>query len=243
MRIAICDDMPDQLELVCSLVNDYIRIHNIDAEIRTFSHPDHLLKYCETENAQLYLLDVVMPMMSGVQLGQEIRILDREAQIIYVTTAPEYALDSFSVNPLNYLLKPLKKDKLFRTLDLAITKIRADEATVTVKSKNGLHTILIASVVCCEYVNHAVIYTLTNGETIVTMTIKGSFFEYMAPILADKRFIQPHSSFVINMSRVERLSREGFTLRGGAVVPVSGKLFSAVKNTYMDFRLRDEVTV
>lgn len=242
MKIAICDDMPDQLEIIFKLVGEYVKINNLNADIRTFLHPDNLLKYCEFENAQLYLLDVVMPMMSGVQLGQEIRVFDREAQIIYTTTAPEYALDSFSVNPLNYLIKPIEKDELFKTLDLAITKIKADEATITVKSKGGLHTISISSVVCCEYVNHSVKYTLANGETIETTTIKGSFSEYIAPILSDKRFIQPHSSFAVNMSRAERLSRDGFTMRGGEFVPVSGKLFSGVKNAYMDFRLRGEVT-
>ena len=69
MRIAICDDIPDQLETIFKMVNEYIKANNINAETRTFLHPDTLLEYCKTENAQLYLLDVVMPMMSGVQLG------------------------------------------------------------------------------------------------------------------------------------------------------------------------------
>lgn len=243
LTICICDDMPDQLEAVLKLVKEYVEIHSINADLRTFLHPDRLLHYCECANAQLYILDVVMPMMSGVQLGQEIRRLDREAQIIYTTTAPEYALDSFAVNPLNYLIKPIKKDVFFDTLDLALSKIKADEATITVKSKKGLHTIAIASVVYGEYINHSVKYRLSNGETIETTTIKGNFSEYMAPILSDKRFIQPHTSFVVNMSRVERLSRDGFTMRGGAFVPVSGKIFSEVKTAYLDFRLKGEVTI
>ncbi len=242
MKIVICDDIPEQLETTLELINEYVKNKNLSVDIRAFSHPDSLLRYCETENAQLYILDVIMPMMSGLQLGQEIRLLDLEAQIIYVTTAPEFALDSFSVNPLNYLIKPIEKDKLYSSLDLAITKIKADCATITVKTKNGLHTISIFSVVCGEYINHSVKYTLANGEMIETTTIKSNFSEYIAPILSDKRFIQPHSSFFVNMSRVERLSREGFIMHGGAFVPISGKLFSKVKSTYIDFRLKDEVT-
>ncbi|WMJ23001.1 LytTR family DNA-binding domain-containing protein [Paludicola sp. MB14-C6] len=243
MRIAICDDMPDQLEKIYELVSEYVQANHINADIKTFSHPDNLLRYCESENAQLYVLDIVMPMMSGVQLGQEIRNLDRESQIIYVTTAPEFALDSFSVHPLNYLLKPIQKDKLFDTLSLAITKIKADEVSLTIKTKNGLHTISIASVIYCEYVKHAVKYVLASGEIIETTTIKGSFSDYISSLLADKRFIQPHSAFVINMSRVQRLTRDGFTMCSGAFVPISGKLFTQVKNNYLNFRLKDEVTI
>ncbi|PWM43659.1 MAG: DNA-binding response regulator [Clostridiales bacterium] len=243
MRIAICDDIPDQLETIFKMVNEYIKANNINAETRTFLHPDTLLEYCKTENAQLYLLDVVMPMMSGVQLGLELRTLDREAQIIYTTSASEYALDSFSVNPLNYLIKPIQKDKLFSTLDLAMMKIKANEQTITIKTKHGLHTIPVSEVECCEYINHTVKYTLSGGKIAETTTIKGSFSEYIIPIISDKRFIQPHASFIVNMSCVERLSRDGFTLRSGMFVPVSGKLFSEVKNTYLNFRLGKEVAV
>lgn len=242
MRIAICDDMSDELERICKLVNEYVEINDLDVHIKTFSHPDNLLKWSECENFQLYILDVVMPMMSGLQLGKEIRMRDCEAQIIYITSAPEYALDSFSVNPLNYIIKPVDKKKIFDTLSLAISKIKADGVTLTLKSKKGLHTISMASIVYCEYVNHSVKYILTKGEIIETTTIKSNFSEHVAPILMDKRFIKTHSSFVVNMNLVERLSRDGFTMRGGAFVPVSGKMFTEVKKAYISFRLKDGIT-
>lgn len=237
MKIAICDDMPEQLDKIVELVDEYLHINNLNAEIKTFSHPDMLIKCCKTDSFQLYILDVVMPMMNGVQLGQEIRIFDNEAQIIFTTSAPEYALDSFSVNPLNYLVKPIKKDKLFDTISLAMRKIKAEQS-LTIKAKNGLYTISFSSVVMCEYVNHAVKYTLIDGKIIETTTIKGKFYEHIADLLTDKRFIQPHTSFVVNMSLVERLSRDGITMNGGLFVPISGKLFTEVKKAYIDFRLR-----
>jgi DNA-binding LytR/AlgR family response regulator len=243
MRIVICDDMTDQLGRIVELVGAYIQSNHIDAEIKTFSHPDMLLQYCEMNQSQLYILDVVMPMMNGIQLGQEIRLLDKQAQMIFVTTAPEYALDSFSVNPLNYLIKPVDKDKLFQALSLTMNRIMSDEQSITIKTKNGLYTISFSSILLCEYVNHTVRYVLTSGENIKTTTIKGSFTKHIAPLLEDKKFIQPHASFVINMSRVERLSRDGIMMRGGEFVPVSGKLFSEVKKMYIEFRLKDGVSI
>ena len=81
------------------------------------------------------------------------------------------------------------------------------------------------------------IYTLKSGERVVTLTISRSFAEHIAPLLRDRRFIQPHAAYVVNMSCAERLSKDGFQMRGGARIPVSGKQFAAVRNAYMSYRL------
>ena len=241
LHIAICDDMPDQLEMITDLTKEYIENKKLDAEIHTFSHPDSLLSACEKERFHLYLLDMVMPMMNGVQLGIEIRRLDHEAQIIYVTTAPEYALDSFLANPISYLIKPLERQKLFDTLDLAFSKIdTGEEEAITVKTSAGLRVLTHSSIACCERTGNSVRYLLTTGETVESLTIRCPFSEHIAPLLLDKRFLQPHASFALNMSRVESLNEQGFTLRGGAFVPIAQKQYKAVRNAYLDYRFEKE---
>ena len=241
LHIAICDDMPDQLEIVTGLIKDYIEGKGLYAGIHTFSHPDSLLTACETERFHLYLLDIVMPMMNGVQIGIEIRRFDREAQIIYVTTAPEFALDSFTANPLSYLIKPLERQKLFDTLDLAFSKIDAGEETgITIKTRDGLRVLPHSLIACCERLGNSVRYLLTTGETVESLTIRCPFSEHIAPLLRDRRFLQPHTSFALNMSRVVSLNEQGFTLRGGAVVPVAKKQYASVRNAYLDYQFSKE---
>lgn len=241
LHIAICDDMPDQLEIISGLVKDYIEEKGLDARVNTFSHPDSLLTVCETERFHLYLLDMVMPMINGVQLGIEIRRLDRESQIVYVTTAPEFALDSFTANPLSYLIKPLERQKLFDTLDLAFSKIDTDEeAEITLKTHEGLRVLTHSLIACCERLGNSVRYLLITGETVESLTIRCPFSEHIAPLLRDRRFIQPHASFALNMSRVESLSEQGFTLRGGTVVPIAKKQYTAVRNAYLDYQFSKE---
>lgn len=100
-----------------------------------------------------------------------------------------------------------------------------------------MRTIPTDRIALCEYKRHAVVYTLASGETVETATIPGSFSEHIAPLLRDKRFIQPHIAFAVNMSLAERLDKEGFTLKGGAFVPVSSKQYGLVRNAYMSYRL------
>jgi len=71
---------------------------------------------------QLYILYIVMPMVSGLELGKEIRHLDREAQIFYATTEPQFSLQAYAASPINYLVKPIEKQTPFDTLTLASLK-------------------------------------------------------------------------------------------------------------------------
>lgn len=241
MKIAICDDMMDQLTLIHTLTNEYIEQKGFAAEVRTFSHPDKLLTACETERFHLYLLDMVMPMIHGVELGRDIRRGDREAQIIYITTAPEYALESFAANPVNYLLKPLNKQAFFDTLTLAISKIDAsDEQIFSVKTKDGIHVLSHSSIVCCERDGLAVKFFLASGETVKSVSIRGSFSEYIAPLLSDRRFLQPHISYVVNMNRAEGISDKEFTMRGGMCIPIAQKQYAAVRRAYFDYMLEGD---
>ncbi len=238
LKIAICDDISAELRHIAALTNEYLTGRNVNADIREFSHPDALLTACKAETFHIFLLDMVMPMISGLELGQCIRRVSTDAQIIYITTEPGFALDAYSVNPLHYLIKPVDKGALFAALELAAEKVGfGEEILVTVKTREGLRTLSTDVVICCEYVRHTVIYTLVSGEQVETLTISGSFAEHVVPLLSDRRFIQPHAAFVVNMSCVDRLSKNGFTMKGGAFVPISGKQFSAVRSAYMSYRL------
>jgi len=238
LKISVCDDIGAELRHIAAITNEFLTMHDISAVIREFTHPDALLTACETETFHIFLLDMIMPMISGLELGRSIRRNNTDAQIIYITTEPGFALDAYSVNPLHYLLKPVDKGELFAALELAAERVKfGEETTVTVKTRDGLRTLSTDVVVCCEYVRHTVVYTLASGERVETLTIPGSFTEHVALLLGDRRFIQSHAAFVVNMSYVERLSKEGLFMKGGAFAPVSGKQFSAVRNAYMSYRL------
>lgn len=241
LRIAICDDMPDQLTAIAEFTKEYIAANNLNASLRQFAHPDELMTACESEPFHIYILDIVMPMMSGIDVGKEIRQRDKQAQIIYTTTEPSFALESFQANPINYLIKPLNQKKLFETLDLALTKLNVqDEAVVPIKTKEGIRVIKLSSIIFCEYTNHVVKYTLVGKEILTTRSLKESFSKHMIPLLKDKRFLQPHNSFVINITRVDTFSKNGFVMSCGNIIPISMKQYPSVRDTYMDYLLARE---
>jgi CheY-like chemotaxis protein len=104
-------------------------------------------------------------MVNGLELGKEIRRLDREAQIIYATTEPQFALQAYAASPINYLIKPIEKQQLFDTLTLAISKADlTEDQTFAVKTAESMRVIKLSDIICSEYRNHAAIFRLANGE-------------------------------------------------------------------------------
>lgn len=236
LRIAICDDQPRELDIITEYIKEYFNAHSEEAEIQEFPHPDQLLTAMESERFHLYILDIVMPMVNGLELGKEIRRLDREAQIIYATTEPQFALQAYAASPINYLIKPIEKQQLFDTLTLAISKADlAEDQTFAIKTAASLRVIKLSDIICCEYRNHAAIFTLTTGEEVSSRTFRENFSEYCASILKDRHFLQCHTSFLINLRRVERFTRDSFTLYGGKIVPIATKQYPAVRDAYMDY--------
>ena len=121
-RIAICDDTQKDLESIGDLAESYIADRAIDAEVMKYSHPNELIEESEKTVFDCFLLDVYMPMMNGIEVGKELRKLGNKGEIIYLTTSDEFAVDAFTVQASNYLLKPVNKQIMNDALDRVFDK-------------------------------------------------------------------------------------------------------------------------
>lgn len=238
LRIAICDDDRNDLERVLSLVQIYLDEKNIQAEVKVFDHPDALVEECENYRPHIYILDIVMPMVTGIQAARELRWNQPDAEIIFATSESSYALESFDVNPINYILKPIQKDKLFPTLDKAVSRVDiSSEKSVIVKVKGGLQTLRLDEILYMEYRNHVVSYHLYDGSIISTPTLRIGFAEYLEDNYKGKDFVRCHESIAVNVSAIDRLNKTDITLRNKELIPVSKSRYTEVMDSYMDFRL------
>ncbi len=236
LHIAICDDDSNQLELLATYTSEYMRKHHIEASVQQFLHPDTLLRSFEIQRFHIYILDIVMPMCNGVEVGKAIRTQDQEAFILYTTFEPGFALQSFAAKPFDYLLKPIEKQLFHETLHLVVKKLAiTDDSSWMIKTHEGMRVFKLSEILYCEYSNHAVTYMLVGARQISTKVIKGSFAQHVEHLLQNKRFLRPHVAFVVNMEYIEGFSRTKFTLRGGHMVPITAKNYPAVRDSYMNY--------
>ena len=125
MRVAICEDSKLQYEVLKKQVLKWADEREETIDIEGFeSGEEFLFKWPEDCDFDLVLLDINMKGMSGVQLAKEIRKQDKDILIIFITAEVEHALEGYNVSALNYLLKPVEEDALFRCLDICLEKVK-----------------------------------------------------------------------------------------------------------------------
>lgn len=137
MYIAVCDDQIEELEKLTALLQAWQSDRRSDVRFQAFRSGGQLLDAARAERFTLYLLDVLMPGMTGMDAAREIRSFDAAADIIFLTTSPGFAYESYGVRAAEYLLKPINAKLLYPVLDKLYLRDQKPQDGLTVKS-NGM---------------------------------------------------------------------------------------------------------
>lgn len=238
LRVAVCDDDIVDCDRIYDYVQDYLNRKNLDAEIRKYNHPDSMLQECGIFHADIYILDIVMPMLTGLEAAREVRWTQKNAQIIFATSETSYALEAYDVSPINYILKPVDQIKLENSLDRAISNINPeDDKSITVKIKGGFATIRICNILYVDCNNHKVAFHLLTNDTITTPTLRIGFAEYVEELLPTDMFLRCHESIAVNIAAIDKLVKYEIELRNKEIIPVSRNRYAEIASAYMDYRL------
>ena len=120
--LAICDDDPRQLHTIGKLIHTYFHTRSDSSwNVASFLSGDALLAQSHARNGfDLYLLDILMPGLNGIETGRQLRETGDGGEIIYLTSSNDFASESYDVRAFFYLLKPVDKQRLFQVLDRAL---------------------------------------------------------------------------------------------------------------------------
>lgn len=224
LRFAVCDDDDDDLEYAKSLLLAYRSERQAyEIEVSGYRSSYQLLKEFEGGNwHDVYFLDILMPGIDGVKLGQAIRRRNDSCAILFGTVTPEYALASYHAGAQNYLLKPFRREEVFASLDRALRYFDlARTRGVSVRAEGGVHFLPFHQIVCVENRDRAMAFRMADGREVVTRKLRGRFEEALTDLLTDPRFCQPHKSFVANMDYVRFQGGGYMELPEGLRIPVA----------------------
>lgn len=110
LKIAICDDSPLFLEQTRSAVLKWSDENQISTKLYIYENGDELIATNMAEPFHIILLDILMPLLNGMDTARELRQYDKTVKIIFLTSSPEFALESYDVKAYSYLLKPVTYD-------------------------------------------------------------------------------------------------------------------------------------
>lgn len=229
MKIAICDDERQLIDTVCQILEQWADRHNISLSLCRFTNGDDLITAHRNECMDLIILDVIMPLLNGIDTAKELRNIDMDVPIIFLTSSKEFAVDSYDVKAFHYLIKPVDTEKLLQTLDNFLKTFVLPKNTFTARTADGFYRIVFDHVEYLEAQNKKVLVHLSNSKTIEIRELFSKCMEIFSP---ENGFCCSHRSYIVNLSNIEQFSRTELITNSHTSIPISRNRYTAFKETY-----------
>lgn len=242
IKIAFCDDEMEVLHQMNELLDRYQVERNEDITYAAFQSPFELLTEIEKGiRPDILFLDVVMPGQNGMDVAKEIRQYDTNMKIIFLTSSPEFAVESYTVGAYFYQLKPIWEESFFRLMDSVLSECeKKKKNSLILHSKDGITRINLQQLEYCEVLGRKLLFHLENGAVLEGA---GSLDDLAGQLMQYCNFFRPHRSFLVNMEYIQNISSRSIKMVNDAVIPIPHGKCSEIKNTYMEYVFSGEQAV
>ena len=228
MRILICDDDTLIIEQLQKYIESYFESNHLKCpELVSFTSGESLL--AEKSEKDIVFLDIEMPGMNGIYVGNELKKANKNVIIFVVTSYSEYLDEAMRFHVFRYLSKPIDKQRLFRNLKDALDLYHSMTVQVPIETRQGVHNVPISSIIMVEAQGKKVIVhtTARDYESIHTM-------QYWLDQLPVNRFFQTHRSFIINYEHITNFDHMLVHLSNGQFTAyLTKRKYSAFKGAYL----------
>ena len=230
LNILICDDELIERVLIRKLLNRYMETVHMQAEIIECASGEEFLKKLGEQPADIVLLDIYMPDMTGIDLARQIRAMGLKSQIIFITSGNEYAAEAFEVGTLSYLQKPVLYDKFRIVMDLAMQHY-ARTCSIEIFMNRESWKIYVSDITYMETLNRKlIIHTGTNDYT--TYMTLGKMLEQ----LPASEFVQISRFEVVALQKVRTMDSRSVVLTDGTELQISSKYAGVAFSSYEAYR-------
>ena len=217
---AIIDDEP----LAAGLLENYAKKTPFLELIGTYNSAIMAMKDLRDNPAQLLLLDIQMPELSGIEFA---KILPKETRIIFTTAFPQYAVEGYKVDALDYLLKPVSYEDFLKSTGKALdwfSVVQRQDAYrrdrfMFVKTDYKLQRVNLDDILYLE--------GLKDGQRIMSLMSMKKLEEY----LPKPEFLRTHRSYIVHMSETPLVDRFRIVF-GEEYIPISENYKDEVQNYF-----------
>lgn len=228
IRIAVCEDsIPVQAQ-----IEDHISEMLTDCPVEVFSSGEELLSFLSREKRRfsLYLMDISLPGISGIETAAAIRERDPYALIIYITDYKEYVYEVFETLPYRFITKPIDKDIFHKAISDAVNYI----------TDRGELFHFHVDRVQYQIPFQEIIYFESNLRRVTLHTGKEAFSFYgrlrdLSEHLNPMLFVRTHASYLVNMEYIRSIRDAEVLLSTGEHIPVSRKFRPSVRDKHLEY--------
>lgn len=213
IRIAIVEDEELYAKELTEFLHRYEREEGEVFEISVFADGDQIVERYRSQ-FDLILMDIEMKLMDGMTAAEEIRRVDSEVVIIFITNMTQYAIRGYAVDALDYILKPVSYFAFSQRLSRAIGRMKKREsAVIMVNIKGGVTRLNVSNI----------FYVESQGHTLILHTILGNYetsgtMKEMEQKLEGMNFCRGNKGYLINLQHVDGVQDGCAEVRGEQLV-------------------------
>lgn len=235
IHIAICDDSKQERQILAALFKRYQELHATPLQIHIFQNGFSLLDAIDQgKRFDITILDILMPGENGIEIARNIRASGTDTEIIFLTSSPEYAVDSYEVKAQNYLLKPVTEEKFFASIDSILAELdEKDTASFIIYTTEKQYSRIRVSSLVYGEVTHRTITLHLADQTMISAVM--TFTEFQDILKAYPDFIYPHRSYAVNMNYIQYVTKSDIILTDGQKIPLSRNNYTKISERFLNF--------
>lgn len=233
LKIVILEDKKSELAHLIQVLNDWSISRKFHIEILSYSSGEELFEKNKdniTEDIAVFLLDIQMKKINGIDVAKVLRKNGYEGDIIFLTSFREYVFKGYEVHALNYLLKPVEAKSLYLCLDEIAKKLTGN--AYVYRYKQEIITIPYKDIISFSSSLHSV----------DILTTKGTFQQYstLNAILGHLpgEFIRIHKSCIVNIAHINKITKNVISLSNHKNATIGRVYMTDVLEAFANYAMR-----
>lgn len=236
IRVAVAEDEQNTFEMIHTFLDRYASEKQLEISIRHFSNGFEITDSYKPE-FDIILMDVDMPLINGIDAARKIRSQDPSVIIIFITNLSQYAIQGYSVQAFDYILKPLNYFPFSEFFGRAVARVQSleNKPYYTIRLKDGMRKVAIRDIYYIEINNHTLYYHTASGVFKTTGKMKE-----IESQLTDHDFSRCNNGYLVNLAHVDSMQDNDAVVHG-ETLPVSRsrkKEFSNALISYISSHLK-----
>lgn len=221
LKTVIIDDEPLAIEVIRSYCDSLSDIEVVGQ----FSNPVEAMTFINSSAVNLVFLDIEMPLLSGMELVETLRY---KPQIVFTTAYPQFALEGFELDAIDYLIKPVAYKRFLKAMNKVRKQLPGENASevkvaseaekpfIFIKSEYESLKVFADEIKYVESLRDYLKIHLSNGKYVLTL----SNFKNLLEKLPEKTFMRVHNSYVVNISYINSIQRNRILIDNNRI-PIS----------------------
>ena len=232
LKIALLDDDKTALLISKGAIESFFQEKNIAISLDAFSSPLTFLSMAKEENYRLVFLDIDMPELNGLEVGEQVKGINPQTDIIYLSQREDLVFDTLKLHPFGFIRKSKIIQDFASVLELFVnTSLNANSENkkITISSKTETLSVDIDSIMYIEGNRNYQTFYMKNGTNFDARILMSD----LENKLKEHGFIRMHKGYLVNYLYVRQIGTNEVLLTNNKRLPISNKRKDEIMDAYL----------